>query len=34
MVGNRARILGPVTPLGGLMAIIGCAAIDLIGFDL
>lgn len=26
MVGNRSRILGPVTSLGGIIAIAGCAA--------
>ena len=28
MVGNRARVLGPVTPLGGIITILGCAQLN------
>ena len=29
MVIGRSKILGPVTPLGGMIAILGCAAATL-----
>lgn len=30
MVSGRSKMLGPVTPLGGMIAILGCAAATLI----